>query len=96
MEGYLYLAFQPTEQVLLYYSQGISSSRFEAYGQASVLPWHGFVKAGQFQENYGWVLADHTSFVRTGLFADYNGTATATPDAPRNKQLMEVQAHFFF
>jgi len=84
MEGYLYFALQPTEQVLLYYSQGIAQAggRFEAYGQANVLPWHGFVKAGQFQENYGWVLADHTSFVRTGLFADYNGTATATPDAP--------------
>ena len=26
MEGYLYLVFQPTEQVLLYYSQGIAQS----------------------------------------------------------------------
>ena len=83
MEGYLYFALQPTEEVLLYYSQGISSSRFEVYGQANVLPWHGFVKAGHFQENFGWVFADHTSFVRTGLFSDYNGSVTAVPDAPR-------------
>jgi hypothetical protein len=83
MEGYLYLALQPTEEVLLYYAQGISASRFEVYGQANVLPWHGFIKAGQFQENYGWAFADHTSFVRTGLFSDYDGTVTAVPDAPR-------------
>lgn len=85
MEGYLYFALQPTEQVMLYYSQGIaqSSGRFEAYGQVSVLPYHGFLKAGQFQENFGWAFADHTSFVRTGLFAEYDGSEFSTPDAPR-------------
>ena len=95
MEGYLYFALQPTDQVLIYYSQGIAqaSGRFEAYGQANVLPWHGFVKAGQFQENFGWAFADHTSFVRTGLLADYSGTATATPDAPRYGTGAEVGFH---
>lgn len=82
MEGYLYFALQPTDEVLLYFSQGISPSRFEAYGQANILPWRGFVKAGQFQENFGWAFADHTSFVRTGLFGNYNGTTTSTPDPP--------------
>jgi len=84
MEGYLYFALQPTEEVLIYYSQGIAqaSGRFEAYGQANVLPWHGFVKAGQFQENYGWAFADHTSFVRTGLLMDYSGTEASVPNPP--------------
>jgi hypothetical protein len=84
MEGHLYFALQPTERVVLYYWQGIAQlrSRFEAYGQVNVLPWHGFLKAGHFQENYGWALADHTSFVRTGLLTDYQGTAADIPDAP--------------
>jgi hypothetical protein len=84
MEGYVYFAFQPTEKFLIYYNQGIATfaGHFEAFGLANVLPLKGYIKAGQFQENYGWIFADHTSFVRTGLFADYTGQEGASPIAP--------------
>ncbi len=84
MEGYLYLSLQPSDHFLIYYSQGVaqSSGRFEMYGMAEGLPLHSFLKAGQFQENYGWAFADHTSFVRTGLFGDYTGTEFTPPNPP--------------
>jgi hypothetical protein len=84
MEGYVYFAFQPTEKFLIYYSQGIATAEghFEAFGLANVLPLKGYIKAGQFQENYGWIFADHTSFVRTGLFSDYAGQEGDSPHPP--------------
>lgn len=84
MEGYLYFSLQPTERMLIYYAQGIaqSSGRFEAFGSANVLPFNGFIKAGQFQENFGWGLADHTAFVRTGLFGRYTGMEGSIPTPP--------------
>ncbi len=84
MQGTFYLSLQPADRFLLYYSQGIAqySGRFEAYGLASVLPFSGFVKAGQFQENFGWVFADHTAYVRTGLFMNYMGMEGDQPRPP--------------
>jgi hypothetical protein len=78
MEGYLYLELQPWDRFSIFWSQGVASAtgRFEAYGIADVLPLHGYIKAGQFQESFGWNWTDHTSFVRTGLFSDYDGTPT--------------------
>jgi hypothetical protein len=84
MEGYLYLSLQPTDKLAINWSQGVSSfsGRFEVYGIANVLPFNGYLKAGQFQESFGWNLTDHTSFVRTGLFTGYDGTPT---NVNRNK-----------
>ncbi|MBU0508925.1 hypothetical protein KKH27_08830 [bacterium] len=84
MEGYLYLNLRPSDNFSLYYSQGVaqSSGRFEMYGLVEGLPLHSFIKAGQFQENFGWAFADHTSFVRTGLFGSYDGTIIGIPSPP--------------
>ena len=84
MEGYIYLSIQPVEQFEIYYSQGMAqaSGRFEAYGLLQGLPIDGFVKAGQFQESFGWTFADHTSFVRTGLWSDYSGSVGEPPTPP--------------
>lgn len=84
MQGNIYLALAPSDQFLIYYSQGIAqaSGHFEAFGLANVLPLNGFVKAGQFQENFGWIFADHTSFVRTGMFMNYMGMSGDTPHPP--------------
>ncbi|HEY3296596.1 MAG TPA: hypothetical protein VGL38_14290 [bacterium] len=87
MNATLYLAFQPTEKIALRYTQDIVGTyfgvhRFEAYGMAHLLPFHGYVKAGQFQENYGWGFADHTAFVRTGLWEGYNGVVSSGGGTP--------------
>jgi hypothetical protein len=84
MEGYLYLTLQPTEKLQIFLSKGISeaSGRFEAYGMGELLPFHGYAKVGQFQENYGWAFADHTAFVRTGLLEDWDGSYFASPLPP--------------
>jgi hypothetical protein len=69
MEGFLYINFQPIDKLGIYYTQSVTENtgRFEMYGMANILPFNGYVKGGLFQENYGWVLADHSAFVRTGL-----------------------------
>lgn len=84
MQGNLYFAFQPTDQLTFRYTQDlVNTSRYEAYGTAHVLPLHGYVKVGQFQDNYGWGFADHTAFVRTGLWEGYDGGPYASPTPPQ-------------
>lgn len=84
MEGYLYFSLEPAENFMIMYSHGVADAngRFEAYGMARRLPLHGFIKAGQFQENYGFAFADHTAFVRTGLLQNWNGSYFASPTPP--------------
>ena len=84
MAASIYLSFEPSEKVELYYAQNLfTTSRFEAFGVAKVLPLHGFVKVGKFQENYGWAFADHTAYVRTGLWSGYDGgTGIVNPPSP--------------
>ncbi len=89
MEGNLYLTLQPSEEFFAYFSQGVrgendggTGGRTELFGVADVLPWNGYMKAGQFQENYGWAFADHTSFVRTGLWQGYDGDWYSSPTPP--------------
>ena len=40
------------------------------------------MKVGKFQENYGWAFADHTTFVRTGLWQGYDGSISHPPTPP--------------
>jgi len=84
MNGDLYLAFEPTDKVALRYTQDLRDMlRWEAYGIAYFLPFHGYVKAGQFQENYGWAFSDHSAFVRSGLWGStYFGNPTDQPTPP--------------
>ncbi|MCC6475518.1 hypothetical protein IT157_00570 [bacterium] len=91
MEGNLYLELRPSEQFMIYYSQGVAdaSGRFEAYGLANLKGWKGWIKAGQFQENYGYRFADHTAYTRTGLWGGidsnqglYDGSAFSSPTPP--------------
>ena len=88
MNATIYLAFQPTDRISLRYTQDLVGDfygvrRFEAFGMAHVLPFHGYVKVGQFQENYGWAFSDHTAYVRTGLWEGYSGSVTSPPIPPR-------------
>ena len=84
MAASVYLGFEPSDEIELYYAQNLfNTSRFEVFGLAKVLPLHGFVKVGKFQENYGWAFADHTAYVRTGLWSDYDGgTGLVNPPTP--------------
>jgi hypothetical protein len=84
MEGYIYLNLRASDRFSIYYSQGIASSsgRFEAYGLINFPKYKAWVKGGQFQESYGWRFADHTSFVRTGLWSGYSGTPFEGPTPP--------------
>jgi hypothetical protein len=83
MQGNLYFAFQPTDRLSFQYTHDlVNASRFEAFGSAHVLPLHGYVKVGQFRENYGWNLSDHTAFVRTGLWEGYDGNPYGSPTPP--------------
>lgn len=84
MAATLYLAFQPSDKVSLRYTQDLRNmQRWEAYGIAYFLPFHGYVKAGQFQENYGWAFADHSAFVRSGLWGStYFGHPSDQPTPP--------------
>jgi hypothetical protein len=95
MEGYLYVDIHPAEEFTIYYSQGIAqaSGRYEAYGLARVLPFHGAIKGGQFQEHFGWRFADHTSFVRTGLWMDYTGGPYESPTPPQYGVGGEIRIH---
>jgi hypothetical protein len=88
MNGTIYLAFQPTDYISLRYTQDLRNSlRYEAYGMVNgslhKIPLHGYIKAGQFQENFGWAFSDHTAFVRTGLWEGYTGGVSgANPPTP--------------
>jgi hypothetical protein len=66
MQGDLYVSFQMSPRLALYYDRGISES-YELFALAHLLPWDGYVKAGRFIPAYGWRLEDHTSFVRSEL-----------------------------
>ncbi|MCB9369945.1 MAG: hypothetical protein H6507_12610 [Calditrichaeota bacterium] len=92
MEGNLYIQFRPTEQFMLYLSRGVAdaSGRMEAYGMANLKGFKAWVKGGQFQENYGFRFADHTSYVRTGLFSGYDGGPVSSPTPPGYGVGMEV------
>lgn len=66
MQGNLYLAFQLAPKLSAHLAYGINQEH-EVYGLAYVLPLNGYVKLGRFTPDYGWKLADHTSFVRVGM-----------------------------
>lgn len=66
MQGDLYVSFQMTPRLVLYYDRGISAS-YELFGMAHILPWNGYIKAGRLIPAYAWKLDDHTSFVRSEL-----------------------------
>jgi len=84
MEGNVYLQIRPTEQFMLYISRGVSdaSGRMEVYGLANLKGFKAWIKGGQFQENYGLRFADHTSYVRTGLWSGFDGGAFSSPIPP--------------
>lgn len=92
MEGNLYLEIRPTEQFMLYISRGVAdvSGRMEAYGLANLKGFKAWVKGGQFQENYGYRFADHTAYVRTGLWSEYDGYAFSAPMPPHYGVGMEA------
>jgi len=66
MQGDIYLNFQMTEKMSLYFDRGQSQS-VELYGLAYVLPCNGYVKVGRFTPAFGWKRADHTAFTRSML-----------------------------
>jgi hypothetical protein len=84
MEGSMYLEIRPTEQMMIYLSRGVAdaSGRMEAYGMVNLKGFKAWCKGGQFQENYGYRFADHTSYVRTGLWSGYDGYAFSAPLPP--------------
>lgn len=84
MEGNVYLEIRPTDHFMVYVSRGVAdaSGRMEAYGLANLKGFKAWVKGGQFQENYGYRFADHTSYVRTGLWAGFDGGAFSAPTPP--------------
>jgi hypothetical protein len=81
MEGFIYFNLQASEKISITGMQATDEAggHFEIYGLANVLPLHGYAKAGQFQENFGWGFTDHTAFVRTGMFGGYDGTVMSLP-----------------
>ncbi len=66
MQGDLYAAITPTENMLLYLDRGLRGS-FEAYALIQGLPHHTFVRAGRFIPGFGWRLVEHKAFVREKL-----------------------------
>jgi len=66
MQGDLYLAFIPSEKLLLYLDKGLRGN-FEAFALFQGLPGHFFMRAGHFVPGYGWRFAEHKAFVRDSL-----------------------------
>jgi len=92
MEGNLYLQIRPSEQFMLYYSEGVAgfTGRREIYGMANLKGFKAWAKGGQFQENFGFRFADHTAFTRTGLWGGFDGSAFSTPSPPHYGVGLEV------
>jgi hypothetical protein len=63
MQGDLYINLKLAKKVNVYFDKGLYSG-FEIFGQLSVLPENGYIKAGKFVPNYGLKLDDHRSYVR--------------------------------
>ncbi len=73
MQTDLYVSAQLAKSATLYVSKG-QGNRFEAFGLATVLPLHGYIKAGWFAPAYGLRMDDHTMFIRSKtLFASSAG-----------------------
>jgi len=72
MQSDLYLSARIARNSSLYLAKGIGN-RFEAFGQAQVLPMKGYVKAGWFEPAYGLKMDDHTIFVRAKTLFPMNG-----------------------
>jgi hypothetical protein len=66
MQGALYVNFQATKRLSLYYDLGISQN-YELFALGYYLPFNGYVKVGRFVPDYGWRFEDHTMFVREYL-----------------------------
>jgi hypothetical protein len=68
MQGDLYVNLKLAKKVNVYFDKGLYDG-FELFGQVSVLPANGYVKAGKFMPNYGIKLDEHRSYTRefTGL-----------------------------
>ncbi|MCB9367232.1 MAG: hypothetical protein H6506_03910 [Calditrichaeota bacterium] len=97
MEGNLYLEVRPSEHFMLYFSRGVAdaSGRMEVYGLANLSGFKAWLKGGQFQENYGYRFADHTSYVRTGLWSGYDGGAFTPPTPPHYGAGLEAGTRMF-
>ncbi len=66
MQSDFYLSFQGDDHWSAYLDRG-SSTTYEAFGMAQVLPHNGYVKVGRFTPAFGWKLADHNAFTREVL-----------------------------
>lgn len=66
MQGDIYLNFQMSDQLALYFDSGIST-RYELFGTAYILPNSGYVKVGRFIPAFGWKFDDHTMYTRDFL-----------------------------
>lgn len=72
MQSDLYVSARIARNSFLYLAKGIGN-RFEAFGQAGVLPMKGYVKAGWFEPAYGLKMDDHNIFVRAKTLFPFNG-----------------------
>ncbi len=100
MEGNIYLQFQPADEFFAYMSRGVTDAgaggRMEAFGVVDAFPLKSYIKVGQFQENFGWAFADHTSFTRTGLWMGYDGNWYSAPTPPHYGVGAEIGARPWF
>lgn len=68
MQGSVYVAFQPVQQLVLYYNLDLGAGNLKQrdwYGMVqNIGSFHGYVKAGQIRSPYGIRFDDHTAFVR--------------------------------
>jgi hypothetical protein len=76
MQGDIYLAFEPDPEFVIYLDKGLRDG-FEVFVLARVLPYHGYLKAGQFVPDIGWRWDDHTRYTREKLGLDFPGATDA-------------------